>query len=107
MVTDQQKPDTEDERFHGPTAEATSMQEWVAQALERMQPILDGKIVVGIMAGDWRQEAGQDILERVEWLANHFKVMPEPCHVDHSEIFNAGGVAALNMLEAKLRQLEL
>lgn len=57
---------------------STPMQEWVAQALERMQPILDGVKITGRRL-DIEDEDLSDILERVEWLAQHFKVMPEPC----------------------------
>lgn len=63
---------------------STPMQEWVAQALDRMQPILDGKVVVGILAEDWHQEAMTAIMEDVEWLVQHFKVLPEPCNGDEN-----------------------
>jgi hypothetical protein len=66
------------------------MQDWVAQALDRMQPVLDGKVVVGVMAEDYHQEMMTAIMEDVEWLVQHFKVLPEPCHQDHSKTFKAG-----------------
>ncbi len=77
------------------------MQEWVAQALERMQPILDGSELTDRYF-EVEKEAMRDILDRVEWLVQHFQVMPEPCYADHSEIFRAGGVAALNSVVARM-----
>lgn len=82
---------------------STPMQEWVAQALERMKPILDGRVVVGVTTEDWKQDAMTAMLEDMEWLVQHFKVMPEPCLADHSEIFRAGGVAALNSVVATMK----
>ncbi len=81
---------------------STPMQEWVAQALERMQPILDGSELTDRYF-EVEKEAMRDILNRVEWLVQHFQVMPEPCHADHSEIFRAGGVAALNSVVATMK----
>ncbi len=85
---------------------STPMQDWVAQALDRMQPILDGKIVVGVMAEDYHQEMITAIMEDVEWLVQHFKVLPEPCHIDHSEIFRAGGVAVLKDVLVTMEEVE-
>ncbi len=88
---------------------STPMQDWVAQALERMKPILDGTDTFALLTDqdmgtyfEVEKEAMTDVLERVEWLVQHFKVMPEPCQADHSEIFRAGGVAALNSVVERM-----
>lgn len=81
---------------------STPMQEWVAQALERMKPILDGSELTDRYF-EVEKESMRDILERVEWLVDHFKVMPEPCNQDyHAEIFKAGGLAVLQAIEKRM-----
>jgi len=91
------------ERYQGPTADATPMQDWVAQALDKMQPILDGSELTGRYF-EVEKESMRDILDRVEWLVDHFKVMPEPCNQNHSEIFKAGGIAVLQAVEERMNE---
>lgn len=89
---------------------STPMQDWVAQALDRMQPILDG-IEITDRFYDVEKEALGDILDRVEWLADHFKVLPEPCHGTNEcpswykgfyAGIKAGGLAAMEELKRRL-----
>lgn len=102
---------------------STPMQDWVAQALDRMQPILDGTGVDQLNNHFWEhgshahKEMITDVLERVEWLAQHFKVMPEPstarCEgsiaLDHDcecLCWQAGGIAALTNVVERMEAWE-
>lgn len=90
---------------------STPMQDWVAQALEKLRPILDGDVPYanlrkGLMDLDVGEDAMSDALDRIEWLVQHFKVLPEPCHIDHSEIFKAGGVAVLKDVLVTMEEVE-
>lgn len=92
---------------------STPMQEWVAQALERMKPILDGPRHV-YTDGETEEDMIRDTLERVEWLAQHFKVLPEPCcdstpcHLTaYAEGHSAGYLEAMLWARNKVRDMRM
>lgn len=104
---------------------STPMQEWVSQALERMKPILDGTGIDQLNNHFWEHgsHAHKDmitnVLDRVEWLAQHFKVLPEPlppqhcchslpCHLTaYSAGHQAGYIEAMTWAKDKVKDIRV